>query len=185
MNFFSIDQLPCTPWKNGGGTTREIMSWPPGADFTNFEWRVSVATISASGPFSKFEGIDRVIMLLDGDGVRLHGAGIDWRLDRAQEPFAFSGDDQISSELLGGESTDFNVMTRRKVAAARVEVIESSGTVASQDAGLVMCLSGSWLVDQQPVKKGQGFWWTGGAQVAFNRNSPSRDVLVLVSWTRL
>lgn len=186
MNFFCIDQLPHSAWKNGGGMTREIMSWPLGADFASFDWRVSVATISASGPFSRFEGIDRVIMLLEGDGVRLVGADTDWRLDQPGKPFAFSGDEQLGGELLGAESTDFNVMTRRSVATAGVQIIDSSRTVTAKDGGLVMCLSGSWSLGLQPIEKWQGCWWTDSAEpLHVEKESASHADLVFVSWTRL
>ncbi|MEO5606152.1 MAG: HutD family protein, partial [Polaromonas sp.] len=108
---FARDQLPVTPWKNGGGNTREIACWPPGAGLNDFGWRISIATIAASGPFSMFAGIDRHIMLLGGDGVRLRSPGsIDHQLDTPGQPFAFSGDAAIDCTLLGGESSDFNVM---------------------------------------------------------------------------
>lgn len=185
MNFFSIDQLPPTPWKNGGGITREIMSWPPGADLASFAWRASVATISASGPFSRFQGVDRVIMLLDGDGVRLRGGTSDWLLDQPGEPFAFSGDEQISSELLGGVSTDFNVMSRRSMATARVEVLKHSCTADARDGGLVMCLSGSWSIGGRALAKGQGCWWTDAEQEKLlEKNDTAPALLVRVSWVR-
>ncbi len=185
MNFFSIDQLPLTPWKNGGGMTREIMSWPPGADLASFAWRVSVATISASGPFSRFQGVDRVIMLLDGDGVRLRGGDIDWLLHQPGEPFAFSGDEQISSELLGGLSTDFNVMSRRSIATSRVEVVRESCTAAAHDGGLVMCLSGSWSIAGRALAKGQGYWWTDAEnEKLLEKNDTGPASLVRVRWVR-
>jgi environmental stress-induced protein Ves len=31
------------PWKNGGGVTREVSAYPPGADMDSFEWRISLA----------------------------------------------------------------------------------------------------------------------------------------------
>ena len=90
---FDTASLAAAPWKNGGGTTREIAAWPQGAGIDGFDWRVSIATIDQAGPFSAFAGVDRVIMLLDGSGVRLRSGGgrIDHRLDRPQAPFAFAG----------------------------------------------------------------------------------------------
>jgi len=71
MHRFDLATVPPTPWKNGGGATRELACWPSGAGMHDFEWRVSVATIAAPGPFSAFAGVDRQIMLLDSDGVHL------------------------------------------------------------------------------------------------------------------
>ncbi|MEG1056294.1 MAG: HutD family protein, partial [Janthinobacterium sp.] len=64
MQRFDLNQIPHSPWKNGGGSTREIVCFPPGAGMDSFAWRISVATISQAGPFSAFAGIDRQIMLL-------------------------------------------------------------------------------------------------------------------------
>ena len=54
------------PWKNGGGVTVEIYTNPPSAAF---DWRVSIATVNAAGPFSTFAGYERHIMTLTGEGM--------------------------------------------------------------------------------------------------------------------
>jgi environmental stress-induced protein Ves len=55
---FEGARLPAISWKNGGGTTREVVTQPPGAAFDEFNWRVSIATIASDGPFSTFPGVD-------------------------------------------------------------------------------------------------------------------------------
>lgn len=40
---FALADLASTPWKNGLGSTREILTWPPDADFDTFHRRVSIA----------------------------------------------------------------------------------------------------------------------------------------------
>ena len=112
LNRFDFADLPVSPWRNGGGETREITSQPPGN--AEFGWRASIATIAQDGPFSAFNGIDRSITLLEGDGVHLYSEGlIDHQLQRIGEPFAFSGDVALEARLLGSSSQDFNIMTRR------------------------------------------------------------------------
>ena len=59
------------PWKNGAGRTTEIAAHPAGAALDAFAWRVSIADVERDGPFSRFPGIDRTIVLLDGAGMRL------------------------------------------------------------------------------------------------------------------
>src|SRR5665213_1698145 len=113
---FARSELAATPWKNGGGLTREIVRRPHGCEMESFHWRVSIAEITKSGAFSPFSGVDRVIVLLTGDGVQLRSSDghIDHCLGTPLAPFAFSGDSAIDASLLGGASSDFNIMTRRR-----------------------------------------------------------------------
>ena len=111
---FSQTRLPVSRWRNGGGETREIISWPPGQ--ADFDWRASIATVAQDGPFSAFPGIARSITLLSGEGMQLtDGIGVNHVLNTVGEPFEFSGDLALHAHLLGGETMDFNLMTRRTV----------------------------------------------------------------------
>jgi hypothetical protein len=160
LHHFDLATVPATPWKNGGGSTRELACWPPsagaGADMDNFGWRVSVATIAVPGPFSAFPGVDRQIMLLQGDGVHLRGQGWQHTLGERWQPFTFSGDEPVDCSLRGGPSIDFNLMLRRGTWRGHVQVLREAPPPAS--AGLCMVLQGRW---QGPrlLESGQGFWW--------------------------
>ena len=134
------------PWKNGGGVTRELACFPPGASFDDFTWRVSIADVHASGPFSSFPGIDRVIALLDGDGMRLDFAdGKVHALTEPLAPFAFAGEAQLHAELVGAPSRDFNLMLRRDRARGNIDVLRKSGVLASgADSTLLYCAAGRW-----------------------------------------
>ena len=160
---FSRSVLPATPWKNGGGSTREIACWPPGAGLANFDWRISIATIAQGGPFSVFEGIDRQIMLLDGDGVQLRSREegvIDHRLDTPHRPFAFSGDVALDCALLGGSSNDFNVMTRRGRCRAQLQLLDAATSVEACRHGLLFALRGRWSLAQgEAIAADEGVWW--------------------------
>ena len=161
---FTLAGLPATPWKNGGGSTREVACWPPGAGLDDFDWRISIATIAVGGPFSTFAGIDRTIMLLDGPGVRLRSqdGAIDHRLDRPLQPFPFSGDVALDCELLGGgASTDFNVMARRGRWQAQLMLLREPAAIASAPHGLLLAVAGRWQLDDQTLAEGEGLWWAG------------------------
>ncbi|MDR6534365.1 HutD family protein [Variovorax soli] len=164
LTHFSCASLPATPWKNGGGTTREIACWPAGAGLSDFGWRVSIATIAAAGPFSVFAGVDRSIMLLDGEGVRLRSRDgrIDHRLDVPHRPFAFPGDVEIDCTLQDGASSDFNVMTRRGQWRAEVRVLAHAADVASAAHGVLLALRGDWRLNDegQACREGEGMCWT-------------------------
>ncbi|RWM16854.1 MAG: HutD family protein [Mesorhizobium sp.] len=116
------------PWKNGGGTTTEIAVSPDGAGLDDFDWRVSMARVETSGPFSSFTGIDRTLSVLEGEGVVLDIAGRPpERLTADSAPLAFAGDVPTSAALIGGPITDLNVMTRRGRMAHVVERRPLSG----------------------------------------------------------
>ncbi|WP_295959475.1 HutD family protein [Rhodoferax sp.] len=164
IHTFNTATLPATPWKNGGGTTIEVVCQPPGAGMDSFDWRVSIATIAAAGPFSAFPGVDRVIMLLDGAGVRLFGGAIDHRLDTPSVPFVFSGDVALGCELLGGASTDFNLMTRRGRVQAEVRVVHATEEF-STTSGLLLAVRGIWQLGSLSCAPGHGLWWDAPAQL--------------------
>jgi uncharacterized protein len=106
--------LEPAPWKNGGGSTTEIAIAPPGASLDTFDWRISLATISASGPFSAFPGVDRTLALVDGPGVMLENGDEGRFVLSEDDPIVeFAGESVVSATLAGGTTTDFNVMTRR------------------------------------------------------------------------
>ncbi|WP_354371147.1 HutD/Ves family protein [Variovorax paradoxus] len=163
---FSRAALPSMPWKNGGGTTQEIVSWPPGAGLGSFGWRASIATIAAAGPFSVFADVDRSIMLLEGDGVRLftQDGRVSHVLDAPHRPFAFSGDDAIDCTLLGGASNDFNVMTRRGQWRADAWVLADASAIEPAPHGVLLVLRGAWRLDDETCREGEGLYWTDAAQ---------------------
>ena len=158
---FNRQDLVATPWKNGAGLTREIVCEPAGSDMSSFDWRMSIAHIGQDGPFSLFPGVDRVITLLEGAGMRLLGqaAGLDHRLDQPLQPFAFAGDVALQGHLLGGECHDFNVMTRRGRCQAKVRVCRSATSLPAASAGLLMAVTGRWHANRESLLPGQGLWW--------------------------
>ena len=183
MQRFDLNQIPHSPWKNGGGSTREIVCFPPGAGMDSFAWRISVATISQAGPFSAFPGIDRQIMLLDGDGVQLvsAAAGIAHALQQRWQPFAFSGDAALDCSLLGGTSTDFNVMTRRGQWSAEVSIHDAAVQPGRGAAGLCLVLQGGFAQGQTVLQAGQGLWWDAAEDAEPLMPGDAHSRLVLVS----
>lgn len=169
---FDRATLAATPWKNGGGTTREIACWPPGAGMDDFQWRLSIATIAASGPFSAFPGVDRIIALLDGPGVRLatSDGAVDHALNRPLEPFSFPGEAAIHSTVLGEASSDFNVMTRRSLLRAQMQVLRTPASIETAAHGMLLAVQGSWHAyavgsgAEHRLEPGQGGWWADDNQ---------------------
>jgi environmental stress-induced protein Ves len=119
------------PWKNGGGVTREVAVSPAGSSFENFDWRVSIAEIHVAGPFSRFESIDRTLMVLKGR-LALEFADGEVELDTVSPPYAFAGEVACSGRPIDGAVTDLNVMIRRGRAAVHVTAV--AGETHSESA---------------------------------------------------
>jgi len=108
------------PWKNGGGVTSEIAAFPTGSSIENFGWRISTALVEAAGPFSIFEGVDRILTVLEGKlSLRFAADGTEVILDCGQT-LAFAGDVAVEGVPLGGPVRDLNVMVRRGMWEAEV-----------------------------------------------------------------
>jgi uncharacterized protein len=112
-----LADVPATPWRNGGGVTRELAAWPAPGDW---RWRMSVAEVDKSGPFSRFDGVKRWFAVLDGAGVELTVNGARHRLTASDAPFCFDGAAATDCLLLGGKTLDFNLMLRQGHGAARM-----------------------------------------------------------------
>ncbi|HVW68145.1 MAG TPA: HutD family protein [Steroidobacteraceae bacterium] len=134
------------PWKNGGGITREILKAP--SDAASFDWRLSLATIAAPGPFSAFDGYQRTLVLVRGAGVELdfgpHGR---IRLDAPGQSAFFDGSWPTRCELIDGPSTDLNLIVAKDRTESRASVLSIGAaeriTTAGWDETLICCISGS------------------------------------------
>lgn len=108
-HFARLADVPPTPWRNGGGSTRELMAGPDAKDWL---WRFSVAQVAQAGPFSAFPGVQRWFAVLSGAGVRLKMADGVHSLEAASQAFAFDGGAAVDCELIEGPTQDFNLMAR-------------------------------------------------------------------------
>lgn len=139
-----------TPWRNGGGTTWEVMTRPPSAGLDDFDWRISVAEVATGGPFSTFAGVDRAIVLVDGPRMRLTVDGVDHELQRYR-PFVFDGAATTDCEVPAGPTRDLNVMVRRGRCRATTEVVHLAGTrpvaLTGGDPVVLVTLAGALMVE--------------------------------------
>ena len=108
-------------WKNGRGTTYEVATSPDGSGTADFDWRISFADVDTDGPFSSFAGIDRVIVVVEGQQMVLTIDGRRYALEPHQ-PLGFAGESFTRCQLPAGPTRDLNVMTRRGRVLASVEV---------------------------------------------------------------
>lgn len=129
------------PWKNGGGTTFEQAAGPPGSDLSSFDWRISVAEVAADGAFSTFEGIDRTLVLIEGNGVELVVDDRSTILSEARPMLSFDGGATTRTRLLAGPVRDLNVMTRRGSVGHDVVAAPTNRLATRSSHWLVFALS--------------------------------------------
>ena len=142
------EDLVRVPWKNGGGTTAEVAAFPEGSGFDTFGWRISMADVASDGPFSVFPGIDRTLVVVEGNGIELDVEGIAHRLDEGSPKLSFSGDDLTAGRLLSGPIRDLNVMTRRGQFRHRTRFVESGVALLAEEtrAAFLIALDGPFDV---------------------------------------
>lgn len=145
---------PSRAWKNGGGVTRDILVSPPGASLEDFDWRISLARVDRDGPFSRFDNVDRTLVLLSG-AMTLYEA--DRRIELVRGgPVAFPGERAIEAKLHGGPTLDFNVMTRRGRATHKVANHSFGERVSIQTVAraptIVFALEPGLAVEGEPLE---------------------------------
>lgn len=105
-------------WKNGLGWTREIIRVP---ESDAWHWRLSIAEIERDAAFSVFPGVDRELVLVRGNGLRLRfGDGRCVTLEPPHGKLRFRGEDDVYGELVDGLTHDFNLMWRRDAVRAEL-----------------------------------------------------------------
>jgi len=106
-----------TAWKNGRGMTDDIAADERPAP----RWRLSLATIERTAPFSDFPGYDRTFVVAGGAGVVLRPqGGTPVALDRPGALYAFPGERPVVCVPRKGVTHAFNVFALRDSVAADV-----------------------------------------------------------------
>jgi environmental stress-induced protein Ves len=109
------------PWRNGAGWTRQVHAQASRTPGNDWDWRLSIAEITAEAPFSAFPGIDRELVLLHGNGLRLcFDDGEVHDLLPPHDRLRFAGERALTGGLLDGPTEDFNLMWRRDAIDAQL-----------------------------------------------------------------
>jgi environmental stress-induced protein Ves len=113
-------------WKNGAGSSLEIAASrvPAGG----FIWRLSMADIEQPGPFSSYDGYERVTALVAGAGFTLRAAGAaELQFNAIGDCHAYAGSVPYSCELRDGPSRDLNLIARSGLGASMSVLALASG----------------------------------------------------------
>lgn len=138
-------QVPPQPWKNGGGTLRELLLRPAGDAWA---LRIAVAAIDADGPFSAFPGVERCLAVVRGAGIELSvqapgAASTLHRVVRAGEPLRFDGGAPAQCRLIDGPVQALNLMLRGARGRLWPAVDAQAWTPDATGAGLYSTVAGT------------------------------------------
>lgn len=161
------------PWRNGAGTTTVVAEGPPaeGGPATEPAWRISIATIDRSAPFSEFAGVDRLLMPLSPAGLDLV---IDGRRVRGEafDVLPFAGESAVEAVDVRGTGLDLNLMTGRGAAV---------GTLVARhlDGELTLRSPGTPSTPGTPGTPASPSSWTVAVVVEGDVSSPAHGALAL------
>jgi environmental stress-induced protein Ves len=139
---FVLDALPREPWRNGAGWTRTVCAYVVDEKVL---WRVSVADITAAGRFSQFADMDRTAILVQGGPLHLSNDSVQLDFDRIGSQIQFPGEWSLHCSAPEGITQLLNIMVKRGLAAARVQVLENAALALTPGGQqLVLVLRGSF-----------------------------------------
>lgn len=148
-----LEYAALTPraWKNGLGITRTLFD---DADATDaWTWRISIAEITGTQPYSAYPGVRRGQVALGPGAVDLviNGRAVTLAVD---DVIAFDGEDEVSATPHEAGFLDLNVMTRRDTWDSTVEVIDAA-TVSAEPGGptTLIALDDDGALDDRPLAR--------------------------------
>lgn len=178
-------EAPRVRWRNDGGWTRELLR-VPAAPCVPFEWRVSVAEVESDGPFSAFDGYDRILVLLAGAGMRLLTDDVQWEACPENPLVRFAGEAPIVASLIDGPTTDFNLVWQRDsfdvtVTVTDLDATEGVSLVASSGGTVLVYVSDGQVVAPDGSIVGVGDMVVGASGVAVHLHGAGRLLSFLVA----
>jgi environmental stress-induced protein Ves len=123
ITIISPDKFNTIPWKNGLGFTTEL-AINDGATLDNFDWRLSIASVTEDGEFSNFSGYNRNLVLIEGNGISLvHDKQHTDKLTQSLDIAKFDGGFKTTGVLHDGAIKDFNIMTKHDKTKVKVDTV--------------------------------------------------------------
>ncbi len=175
LHVVNLDAITPTPWKNGGGTARDLLMWPPGESWS---LRVGVAEITRDGPFSDYAGIERWFAVLQGPGVALQLGADRWEQRLGSPPLRFDGALAPMCWLIDGATSDLNLLVRRDAGRGSMAIAHADHDWVSPIAWRALFTTHALTlqIDGQPAAHAGGgalIWSERAAQQHWRIVSPS------------
>jgi len=130
MRVQRIAEHRAMPWANGKGTSYEVASDRDASD--QWSWRVAIAPVVQDGPFSSLPGVDRQLVVVDGNGMVLEVDGMTVEC-LPRQVVSFSGEATSYARLIDGPTVDVGLMTARDFFNGSMFVVTSVGAVIASD----------------------------------------------------
>ncbi|GAA5631977.1 protein Ves [Acinetobacter calcoaceticus] len=129
-------------WKNGAGYTVELAR-SAGENLDTFDWRISMADVKSAGDFSRFNGMQRILTVLEGQGIELY-IDDEYESLTTLQSVQFSGESATRCELIDGPIRDFNLIYEPKQFHARLQwYFEPTKTEIFSSADLIFIFNQS------------------------------------------
>ena len=131
------------PWANGLGTSYEVAS-DRNAD-GEWTWRVAIAPVVLDGPFSVMPGVDRELVVIEGNGMVLNVDDESVKCMPGQV-VRFSGDSVTIARLVDGPTVDLGLMTVRGSVTGSMLVVVDVGDVT--DSNVIVAIGDAVFGDE-------------------------------------
>jgi environmental stress-induced protein Ves len=159
-----LAELSPVAWANGGGLTTELASGKidatADAASAAWDWRISVARIERSGPFSALPGIGRALIPLTADLSELRIDGNPHRV-RRHAIVRFDGGSEVVCGPVPAPVHVLNVMVRSGVVDAAVTIHPAQPSKYAVTDGFAVALE-DVSVDGDLLTPGDGFPYRRG-----------------------
>lgn len=146
MRIQRFEEHRAMPWANGRGTSYEIASDRTEGD--TWSWRVALAPVVVGGPFSMMPGVDRELVVIEGNGMVLDVDGESVECLPGQVA-RFSGDSATFARPTDGPVVDLGLMTVQGLVTGSMVVVTDVGDVITCD---VLVAIGDAVVEDENGK---------------------------------
>ena len=143
MRIQRVDEHRAMPWANGLGTSYEVAS-DRNAD-GEWTWRVAIAPVVLDGPFSVMPGVDRELVVIEGNGMVLNVDDESVKCMPGQV-VRFSGDSVTIARLVDGPTVDLGLMTVRGSVTGSMLVVVDVGDVT--DSNVIVAIGDAVFGDE-------------------------------------
>ena len=137
---------------------------------------LAVVAVAVASAITDIVGVSTLVVSYGNPWQPYLGDSRLWASIWSAIPLALAG-----GSLLGGTSTDFNVMTRREQWSAEVSIHDAAVQPGRGAAGLCLVLQGGFAQGQTVLQAGQGLWWDAAEDAEPLLPGDAHSRLVLVS----